>query len=504
MQWTVPSGITANPVIMAKANPSHSIYESDFGNNDGSLGLNAQLPDITVSLSTDRPVIVIPTASDYYSYAHITASVHNIGNARASSILVQIFSDGTKIKEDTIQQLNAGSSADVTGFIRVDRDYDPRTITFSAIADPSNSVTEIMDTNNEAEITSSLVQNQPPNAVVSVDRDSALRGEYFIFNCFNTTDAESPYFMCRWRFDNSGDWETDSEVYKYFTISGQHLATLAVTDSSGATDTATYIVTVQPNQLPIAVLEGPYTVYKGEEAYFSPFSSADADGGIASTYWAFGDGSSYSGGFEAGTHTYSSTGTYTLTLRVTDTDGATSTTSTTVSVENPPPTATKKGTEYYISHNYHSPWEAGPEAEVWYGSYKIDYEIKYTTNDNVIRSVKYTISSGPAIITAVTESDEESFYLDMTAVAANGRTALDVEKIQIRGIDSGLLWEEDSGPGISGSEQSKTMSYTGLYIPVDWNDDNYVVINSDITYPGQMCAAEQYDCQYQGATWSFG
>ena len=96
------------------------------------------------------------------------------------------------IKEETIPQLNAGASADVAGFIRVDRDYDPGTITFSAAADPSNSVTETLDTNNDAELTSALVDNQPPNAVIAVDKDSALRGEYFTFNCLDTTDPESP------------------------------------------------------------------------------------------------------------------------------------------------------------------------------------------------------------------------------------------------------------------------------------------------------------------------
>ena len=502
VQWTVPAGIPSNPVIMVKVNPTHSSYESDFGNNQGSLGLNAQLPDLTVSLSTDRPTIVIPTALDYYSYAHITASVHNVGNARASNILVQIFSGGTKIKEEAISQLNAGASADVTGSIRVDRNYDPGTITFSATVDPSNSVTETLDSNNDAELSSSLVDNQPPNAVISVDRTSALRGEYFIFNCFNTTDPEGPYYTCKWRFDYEGDWEQSTETYKYFTISGQHLASLMVTDSSGATDTAQYIVNVLPNQPPVAILEGPYTAYKGEMASFSPYSSTDPDGGIASVYWTFGDGSSQSTGFEPGMHTYSNTGTYTLTMRVTDGDGATSTTSTTVTVVNPPPTATKTGTEYFTSHTYHSPWASGPQADVYYGIYRVDYKIKYTTNDNVIRYLEYTISSGPAIVTQVTDNDAESLYQDMTATAAHGNTAMQVNGVEIRN-DNTVVWPEsgqNGGPHVSGSESPRTMTYSGLEVPMS-GTHNYVVVDMDITFPADMCAAEQYDCQWQVAFW---
>ncbi|NYZ60477.1 PKD domain-containing protein [Candidatus Micrarchaeota archaeon] len=499
IQWTVPTGISSNPIVMAKVNPSHSIYESDFGNNQGSLGLNAQLPDLTVSLSTDRPTVVIPTASDYYAYAHITASVHNVGNARANNIVVQIFSDGTKIKEETIPQLNAGASADVAGYIRVDRNYDPGTITFSATADPSNSVTETLDTNNDADITSTLADNQPPNAAIAVDKDSALRGEYFTFNCFDTTDPEGPYFSCEWRFDYSGEWEQDTEVYKYFTIPGQHLASLTVTDSGGATDTAQYIVTVQPNQNPVAILDGPYTAYKGETTWFSPHSSTDPDGGITSVYWTFGDGASLTESFDSVPHTYSSTGTYTLTMRVTDTDGATSTTSTTVTVVNAPPTTTKTGTEYFISHTYHSPWEAGPQATVYYGIYKVDYKVKYTTNDNVIRYLEYTISSGPAIVTQVTDNDAESLYQDLTATAVNGNTAMQVNGVEIRN-DNTAVWSDSGGPHISGSETPRTMSYSGLEVPMA-GTHNYVVVDMDITFPGDMCAAEQYDCQWQVAFW---
>jgi hypothetical protein len=186
-------------------------------------------------------------------------------------------------------------------------------------------------------------------------------------------------------------------------------------------------------------------------------------------------------------------------MRVTDTDGATSTTSTTVTVVNAPPTTTKTGTEYFISHTYHSPWESGPEATVYYGIYKVDYKVKYTTNDNVIRYMEYTISSGPAIVTQVTDNDGESLYLDLTATAANGNTAMQVNGVEIRN-DNTAVWSDSGGPHISGSETPRSMSYSGLEVPMA-GTHNYVVVDMDITYPGQMCSAEQYDCQWQVAFW---
>ena len=499
IQWTVPPGISSNPIIVAKANPSNSIYESDFGNNGASITLNARLPDLTVSLSTDRPTIIIPSAPGYYSYAHVTASVHNTGTAAASNILVQIFADGAKIREETIPRLEAGASSEVIGHIKVDSSYDPGTVSFSATVDPLNSVTETLDTNNDADLTSTLAENHPPDAVISVDKATALRGEYFTFDCYKTTDPEGPYYSCKWRFDYEGDWEASQEAYKHFTIPGQHLASLVVTDNYGATDTAQMIVTVQPNQPPVAILDSSYTAYKGEEAWFSPFSSTDPDGGISSVYWAFGDGSSASAGFEPVSHTYSNTGTYTLTMRATDTDGATSTATSTVTVVNPPPTTTKSGTEYFISHTYHSPWASGPQATVYYGIYKVDYKVRYTTSDNTIRYLEYTISSGPAIVTQVTDNDAESLYMDMTATAANGNTAMQVNKVEIRN-DNSVAWSSSGGPHVSGSESPRTMSYSGLEVPMS-GSHNYVALDLDISYPGQMCAAEQYDCQRQVAFW---
>jgi len=499
IQWTVPSGISANPIIVAKVNPSNYVYESDFSNNAFSLSLNASLPDIVLSINSNRQAIVIPSASGYYSYAQVTTTAYNSGTARANNIVIRVFADGKKIDEQTIQQLNPMESKSIITYTRINNTYDVGDIIFSAVADPSNTVTESLENNNEAEIAVPLVSNQPPNAVISADKTTGLRGEWFTFNCRNTTDPNGPYYTCRWKFDNENNWEDGTEVYRSFTTSGQHIVVLNVTDNYGASDSDYYIITVKGNQPPIAVLEQSYTAYKGEPITFSPFASMDPDGGITSVYWNFGDGNAQTTGFDTVSYTYANTGSYILTMRVTDSDGAISTATALVNVVNPPETKTKTGTEYYISHVYNSPWAAGPQATVYYGVYRVDYKIKYTKDDNVIRYLEYTIYSGPAIVTQVTDNDAESLYMDMTATAANGYVAMQVNKVQIMN-DNTVVWSSSGGPEVSGTQSPRTMSYSDLDVPMSGNH-NYVVINLDVTYPANMCAAEQFDCQHQVAFW---
>jgi CARDB. len=100
IQWTVPSGISANPIIVAKVNPSNYVYESDFSNNAFSLSLNASLPDIVLSINSNRQAIVIPSASGYYSYAQVTTTAYNSGTARANNIVIRVFVYGQDRRAD--------------------------------------------------------------------------------------------------------------------------------------------------------------------------------------------------------------------------------------------------------------------------------------------------------------------------------------------------------------------------------------------------------------------
>ncbi len=516
MQWTVPSGISANPVVVAFANPGKSIYESDFGNNRGTLPLNAKLPDLEVSIS-GRDSAVIPDSSSYAYSVPFTVTVHNGGNDKAQNVLVRVLRDGDMGKEQTIPSIAAGASASVEYRFPMTSQINPGTHEVRAIADPAGTVTEANRDNNEDATSISLVANQPPLPAIDAEQPQSsgdqtinvLKNEWITFNCENSTDPDFPgsyYYACRWDYGDGSDVDYGHEVSHSYASSGTYAVTLNVTDFLGGSASTSRPVFVQPNQPPYSNPGGPYTAYTNQPVSFDPSGSYDPDGSVVSADWTFGDGSSSPGeGFWPIEHTYSRAGTYAVSLVVRDDSGAVSGTGTTqVAVTDAPPMSTKTGTEYYISHHYHSPWAAGPQADVWYGIYRVDYELKYTQADRTIKSLKYTITPGPAIVNAVSDSDGESLAQDMTAIAANGRTAMQVSGVEIHDGDGNIIWSENGGPHVSGSESPRSMTYAGIdtQVPV-WNDQNYVVINSEMGYPGEMCAAEQFNCQQQVAAWIF-
>ena len=95
-----------------------------------------------------------------------------------------------------------------------------------------------------------------------------------------------------------------------------------------------------PNQAPTAAAAGtPLTIIEGGSVAFSSAGSADADGGITSYSWNFGDSSPLSSA-QNPSHAYTTPGSYTATLTVRDAEGATGQASVVVTVlVNQPPTA---------------------------------------------------------------------------------------------------------------------------------------------------------------------
>jgi subtilase family serine protease len=508
--WTVPSGISPNQVIIVWANSQKAQYESDFGNNRGTLSLNAKLPDLQVAVAASRQTATIPDSPSYVYYVPFTVSIHNGGNDKAQNVLVRINVDGAKAQEQVIPSIAAGGNSSLTYNLRIGNQITPGPHTVGAVIDPAGTLTEATRDNNEDETTITLVANQPPNAVISVDDSRPLKNQLVTFNCENSTDPDSPpgmhFYTCAWDFGDGSDIEYGHEVTHSYPLSQAYTAYLNVTDTMGGQDITHTPIIVKPNQLPVANAGGPYTAYTNQPVSLDPTASYDPDGSLVSADWIFGDGTHADNqGFWPIDHTYTYPGTYNLALTVHDDSGAPSgTVMTTVGVVNPPPMSTKTGTQYYVSHHYHSPWEAGPQADVWYGVYKVDYSISYTQTDHVIKSLTYTITPGPAIVTAVSDADEESMWLDLGAVAAHGKVSMQVQGVEIRDADGNTLWSATGGPHISASEPPGSMSYAGIDAqPAVWNDQNYVLISTEITYPADMCMAEQYDCQYQPAVWIF-
>ena len=136
---------------------------------------------------------------------------------------------------------------------------------------------------------------------------------------------------------------------------GVHTIDLTVTDNNGATRTDTVVITVNPNQAPVANAGADQTVIDSDDNGFEIIvldgsASSDPDGSITSYEWKEGVV------LLETTATASSTfavGTYTVTLTVIDDGGATSTDTAVITVNpyvNQPPVASA-GPDHVLSDN---------------------------------------------------------------------------------------------------------------------------------------------------------
>ncbi len=124
---------------------------------------------------------------------------------------------------------------------------------------------------------------------------------------------------------------------------GTYTVEVTVTDTDGATDTATHSISVvDDNEEPVARLDGPDTVQPGDSVVFDASDSNDPDGGGLfddglDYAWSLGD--RHTGSGRRVSHSYGNPGTYTVSVTVTDEHGATDTAWHTITVENQTPVA---------------------------------------------------------------------------------------------------------------------------------------------------------------------
>ena len=125
-----------------------------------------------------------------------------------------------------------------------------------------------------------------------------------------------------------------TEVITHNFNVGTHSVTLTVTDNETLTNADEVIITVEPNQAPIAYAGPDQTVLVNEIVTFDGSGSSDISGTIVSYEWNFGDGTTVTG--QTVDRTYSTAGSYTVTLTVTDNGGATDSDTTLVTVTEEP------------------------------------------------------------------------------------------------------------------------------------------------------------------------
>ena len=148
-------------------------------------------------------------------------------------------------------------------------------------------------------------------------------GVAVIFNGGGSSDPQGETLTYAWKFGDGGTGTGVSPSHTY-SAAGTWYVSLAVTDTSNLSATASSYVVVAPAlQPPVANAGGPYTGVVGQSIPFYGNASSDPQGQTLTYAWTFGDGGTGTGVFP--THAYSKVGTYTVSLTVTDTSKLTGT-----------------------------------------------------------------------------------------------------------------------------------------------------------------------------------
>jgi PKD repeat protein len=269
--------------------------------------------------------------------------------------------------------------------------------------------------------------NVPPTAVAGAAPTSGKRNLAVSFTSSGSTDSDGTIQNRSWNFGDGGS-STQANPTHTYTVAGTYTATLTVTDNAGAIDTDTVLITVTPNQPPVAVAGASQTTVKtGVSITFSSAGTNDPDGTVASRSWDFGDGGSSTAANPA--HSYAAPGTYTATLTATDDTGDTATSSVVITVNaNTPPTAVLNAT----------PQSGAKPLVVNFSS------AGSTDGDGTIASYAWDFGNGGTSTAAnptATYATAGTFTATLTVTDDNGAT--DVESVTITAV------VDDDGDGVS-------------------------------------------------------
>lgn len=181
--------------------------------------------------------------------------------------------------------------------------------------------------------------NQWPVAKASASPDSADVPVTVSFSSAGSMDPDGTIQSYAWDFGD-GATSTEANPTHTYTVGGEYVATLTVTDNGGAQTTQTVRVDAHtPNQAPVANANAnPSSGAAPLNVTFTSSGSYDPDGAIGNYKWIMSDGSEYWG--PTSYWTYDTPGTYSVTLYVYDMFNAVGSDTVTVNVGVTQPTAT--------------------------------------------------------------------------------------------------------------------------------------------------------------------
>ena len=303
-----------------------AVYESSFQTSPNPAGV----PDLAIS------AVYYPSQIFEDEQANVTVEITNLGDASTGQFWVTLEDGNTQYV--SVADLAPGNSINVS-FV-----WTPAgtgTFGFIATVDPMDAVNETNETNNQETFTITVLERVMDVALTDIAMpDSIIEGDSFsvIVNASNLgtedlttnltlyvngteietrqlslTAGENSTETFNLILSDVGDYEITAKVDPDNTLN----------ESNEDNNEVSKIITVVPNQPPVANAGDDVSVAVGETITFNASGSYDPDGNITNYEWDFGDGTNATGMIV--NHTYANAGVYTVTLTVTDNKGDTGT-----------------------------------------------------------------------------------------------------------------------------------------------------------------------------------
>ena len=178
-----------------------------------------------------------------------------------------------------------------------------------------------------------VVVNIPPTAALTFSPAHPIAGDTVTFRSAST-DADGTIAQTQWDLNGDGAYDdaTGTTATKLFSVAGDDLVGVRVTDDRGAVATKTATLTVVANKVPSASFTyAPNGLTTGETVTFTS-TAKDSDGTVAKQEWDLnGDGAYDDATGPTAKRSYDA-GPHRVSLKVTDDRGATDTSFQTVNV----------------------------------------------------------------------------------------------------------------------------------------------------------------------------
>ncbi len=358
-----PAASAYGPYSSAGGN---GLFEVGVAASD-TVALVVQSNEVTSGVETDLVGQIINTNGTLGTTVNLTPWIGNQYRPRVAwdgSQFIVVFSDQkNRFAPQTLDQLDArgdlfGMRINPNGTI-----VDPKGFAYST-SPLAESYPNITAVGGVSLLTSSLMRNESPLAAYRVGYSRlgvggnawpiAVAGANptvgtvpfnASFSSAGSSDPNGSIVSYLWEFGD-GSTSTQANPSHVYTVAGNYVAHLTVTDNQGATSTNTVAIQASaPNQPPIAVATAvPASGTPPLDVSFYADGSYDPDGSIGNIYWDFGDGGNSWG--SPAFHTFYQPGTYQVTLTLWDNNNATGSTTITVNVSqtNPPPVAVASAT----------------------------------------------------------------------------------------------------------------------------------------------------------------